>query len=44
MKMRLIIFALFVFALSACTQYTCPTYAKVDANSKANTERVEDCQ
>ena len=34
MKIRLLIFAVCVFAFSACTQYTCPTYAKKDAKKE----------
>lgn len=30
MKLNVLIFALVVFAFSACTQYTCPTYSKLD--------------
>jgi len=33
MKIKLIILALTIFALSACTQRTCPTYAKQDVNT-----------
>ena len=42
MKTRLIIFALFTFALSACTQYTCPTYAKKDTKKTEVAEKLEE--
>lgn len=33
MKLKIVIVALIVVGLSACTQKTCPTYAKADLNS-----------
>lgn len=42
MKNRLIIFALFTFALSACTQYTCPTYAKKDTKTTEVVDKMEE--
>lgn len=42
MKTRLIIFALFTFALSACTQYTCPTYAKEDTKKVEVADKLEE--
>lgn len=33
MKVKILIVALVVFAMSACTQRTCPTYAKAELNS-----------
>ena len=33
MKIKVLIFALVVFAVSACTQRTCPTYAKGDVKA-----------
>jgi|GEM_PF-1021401 len=32
MKTKLAIIALVIFGLSACTQRTCPTYAKTNSN------------
>lgn len=32
MKVKLLLFTLFVFGLGACTQRTCPTYTKADKN------------
>ncbi|MFT6867408.1 MAG: hypothetical protein ACJA08_002250 [Cyclobacteriaceae bacterium] len=37
MKLKILIVALVVVGLSACTQKTCPTYAKSDVNTTANT-------
>ena len=34
MKSKLLIVAIFALGLSACSQYTCPTYAKKDANKQ----------
>ncbi len=34
MKVRLAVFFLVMFGLSACTQYTCPTYSKKDVKQK----------
>ena len=31
MKIKILIVALAVLAMSACTQRTCPTYAKLDS-------------
>ena len=42
MKIKLLIFAVSVFALSACTQYTCPTYAKDDTKEKVVIEKLEE--
>ena len=42
MKIKLLIFAVSVFVLSACTQYTCPTYAKKDAKKDAAIEKLEE--
>lgn len=33
MKIKILIVALVVFAMSACTQRTCPTYAEADSES-----------
>lgn len=33
MKIKIVILALVVFAMSACTQKTCPTYAKSDVEA-----------
>lgn len=33
MKIKALILALAIFAMSACTQRTCPTYAKVDTEN-----------
>ncbi len=35
MKIKLIIIALVLVGLSACTQKTCPTYAKADVSEEA---------
>jgi hypothetical protein len=43
MKVRLAMFLLVLFGLSACTQYTCPTYSKKDVKKKevvAEKERI----
>lgn len=40
MKIRLLLFAVSVFIFSACTQYTCPTYAKKDSKKEV-AERLE---
>ncbi|WP_255697912.1 hypothetical protein [Fulvivirga ligni] len=37
MKFRLLLVLLVVFGLSACSQYTCPTYSKKDVEKKENT-------
>jgi len=34
MKVKIAVFLLVLFGLSACSQYTCPTYAKKDVNKK----------
>ncbi len=34
MKLKLTIIALVIFGLSACTQRTCPTYAKEDVKQE----------
>lgn len=36
---RLIIFLLLAGFVSACSQYTCPTYAKADEAAKPATEK-----
>ena len=33
MKVKALILAIFILAASACTQRTCPTYAKQDVKS-----------
>lgn len=33
MKVKVLILAVFILAVSACTQRTCPTYAKKDVKS-----------
>lgn len=33
MKIKVLILALVVFAVSACTQRTCPTYSKSDVKT-----------
>ena len=33
MKVKIFILALVVFAMSACTQRTCPTYAEADSDT-----------
>ena len=38
MKLKLTIIALVIFGLSACTQRTCPTYAKEDAQKDKTTQ------
>ncbi|WP_281353182.1 hypothetical protein [Fulvivirga kasyanovii] len=43
MKLRLAVVLLVVFGLSACSQYTCPTYAKKDVKKeevKSEKERI----
>ena len=40
MKVKLIVIALVLFGFSACTQKTCPTYAKTDTNETPQTEQV----
>lgn len=39
MKLKLVIVALVIFGFSACTQKTCPTYAKTDVE-KPQTEKA----
>ena len=34
MKLKVLVFAIIVFAASACTQKTCPTYAKKDVKTE----------
>jgi hypothetical protein len=34
MKLRSALFLLVLFGMSACTQYTCPTYSKKDVKKK----------
>ncbi len=41
MKVRVAIFFLVLFGLSACSQYTCPTYSKQDVK-KSTTEQQEE--
>lgn len=42
MKIKALLFALVLFGLGACTQRTCPTYAKSDVNSlEQNIEQTE---
>jgi len=41
MKIKLIIFAVSVFVLSACTQYTCPTYGKNEIKKGEVIEKME---
>jgi len=41
MKVKIAVFLLALFGLSACSQYTCPTYAKKDVKKK---EVVEEKQ
>lgn len=38
MKVKLFIIALVLFGFSACTQKTCPTYAKSDVENAPKTE------
>lgn len=43
MKLRLAVVLLVVFGLSACSQYTCPTYTKQDVKKesvKVEKERI----
>ena len=39
MKVRIAVFLLVVFGLSACSQYTCPTYSKSDVKKEAVEEQ-----
>ena len=41
MKSRLLIVAIFALGLSACTQYTCPTYAKEDTKKQEVKEQLQ---
>jgi hypothetical protein len=42
MKIKALLFALVLFGLGACTQRTCPTYAKSDVDkSEQKIETVE---
>ncbi|WP_281349573.1 hypothetical protein [Fulvivirga aurantia] len=41
MKIRLAVFLFVLFGLSACSQYTCPTYAKKDVEKKEVTEEKQ---
>jgi len=41
MKIRLAAFLLVLFGLSACSQYTCPTYSKKDVKKKEVTAEKE---
>lgn len=40
MKVKLAAIVLLVAFVSACTQRTCPTYAKKDIKPEVNTEKV----
>jgi len=40
MKLKLIIVALIFIGLSACTQRTCPTYAKNDAPKEVKEDKT----
>lgn len=39
MKLKIIIVALFLVGMFACTQRTCPTYTKDDVNKVERTEK-----
>lgn len=41
MKSKLLIVAIFALGLSACTQYTCPTYAKKDTKKQEVKEQLQ---
>ena len=40
MKIKLLLFAVAVFMLGACTQKTCPTYAKSDVEKPQTEEKA----
>lgn len=40
MKIKLLLFAVAVFMLGACTQKTCPTYSKVDVQKEKPVQRL----
>ena len=40
MKLKILILALVIVGMSACTQRTCPTYAKKDAPKAEKSEQV----
>lgn len=42
MKLRVLLFALVVFGMGACTQRTCPTYTQHDAPKQEITEHSAD--
>ncbi len=39
MKIRIALFLLVVFGMSACSQYTCPTYAKDEVKKEVKEEQ-----
>jgi len=39
MKIRIALFLLVIFGMSACSQYTCPTYAKDDVDHEVKEEQ-----
>ncbi|WP_255647362.1 hypothetical protein [Fulvivirga sedimenti] len=39
MKVRIALFLFVVFGLSACSQYTCPTYSKEDVKKEVSEEQ-----
>lgn len=41
MKVRIAVFLLVLFGLSACSQYTCPTYAKKDVKKEEATQKEQ---
>ena len=41
MKLKLTILAVIILAMSACTQRTCPTYAKEDAQKDKTTQQAD---
>jgi hypothetical protein len=40
MKIKLLLFAVAVFMLGACTQKTCPTYSKLDVKKEKPSQRL----
>ncbi|MEP2772556.1 MAG: hypothetical protein ABJH05_10425 [Fulvivirga sp.] len=39
MKVKIAVFLLVLFGLSACSQYTCPTYAKKDVKKEVSEDK-----